>query len=392
MRDDTLRSISPIEEILEEARQGRLYILVDAEDRENEGDLIVPAQFATPDAVNFMAKHGRGLICLAMTAERSEKLRLKPMSPHNQTRHQTAFTVSIEAKEGITTGISAHDRSRTVLVAIDPTRTAEDIVSPGHVFPLMARDGGVLTRAGHTEASVDIARLAGLNPAAVICEVLKDDGSMARLPDLVAFARLHHLKIGTIADLIAYRIRHDHLIERVYEAPFATTFGDGFRVVIYRNKANNIEIGAMVRGEIHPDRSTLVRMHRLEFAADLLGEPGPRAELIPRALREIAGEPAGGVMVFLYDTEAGAFTNQLILMGRGASRGPELEARKLREYGIGAQILHDLGVKQMTLLSNSPQQKIIGLEGYGLTVTGWRRFKNDAEPVSSRHRPADRYR
>jgi 3,4-dihydroxy 2-butanone 4-phosphate synthase/GTP cyclohydrolase II len=374
--DDTFHGhISPIEEVIEEARQGRIYILVDAEDRENEGDLIIPAQFATPDAVNFMAKHGRGLICLAMTSERARTLNLKPMSSHNQTRHQTAFAVSIEAKDGITTGISAHDRSRTVLVAIDPTKGAEDIVSPGHVFPLVARDGGVLTRAGHTEASVDIARLAGLLPAAVICEVLNDDGTMARLPDLVTFAKLHNLKIGTIADLIAYRVGHDHLIERVYEAPFATTFGDGFSVVIYRNKVNGIEIGAMVRGTINPDRPTLVRMHRLEFAADLLGEPGPRAELIPKALREIAAEPDGGVMVFLYDAEAGAFTNHLIMMGRGESHNPELEARKLREYGIGAQILHDLGVRRMTLLSNSPRQQIIGLDGYGLSLAGRRPFK-----------------
>jgi 3,4-dihydroxy 2-butanone 4-phosphate synthase/GTP cyclohydrolase II len=371
-------AISPIQEILDEARQGRLSILVDAEDRENEGDLIIPAQFASPDAVNFMAKYGRGLICLAMTNERARKLNLKPMSAHNQTRHQTAFAVSIEAREGITTGISAHDRSRTVLVAIDPAKGADDIVSPGHVFPLMARDGGVLTRAGHTEASVDIARLAGLIPAAVICEILNDDGSMARLPDLIRFARLHNLKIGTIADLIAYRANNDHLVERVYESPFATTFGEGFRVVIYRNKINDIEIGAMVRGDINPERSTLVRMHRLEFAADLLGEPGSRAELIPRALREIAAEPTGGVMVFLYDTEAGAFANQLIMMGQGTTgQNQQLEARKLREYGIGAQILNDLGVRHMTLLSNSPQRKIVGLEGYGLTVTGWRRFGTD---------------
>jgi 3,4-dihydroxy 2-butanone 4-phosphate synthase/GTP cyclohydrolase II len=373
--DDLHRYIATTEEILEEARQGRMYILVDAEDRENEGDVIVPAQFATPNAINFMAKYGRGLICLALTAERAATLNLSPMSPRNQTRHQTAFTISIEARDGISTGISAHDRSRTISVAIDPTKGPDDIVSPGHVLPLVARNGGVLARAGHTEASVDIARLAGLVPAAVICEVMNDDGTMARLPDLVAFAQHHQLKIGTIADLIAYRAaRSDHLIERVYEAPCPTTFGPDFRIIVYRNKLNGVELGAMVRGEISRERPTLVRMHRLEFGPDLLGEPGPRGELIPRALREVAAEPHGGVVVFLYDTEVGAFTNQMMLMA-GKGQDQERHARMLREYGIGAQILNDLGVQHMTLLSDHPQ-KIVGLEGYGLTVTGWRPFRS----------------
>jgi 3,4-dihydroxy 2-butanone 4-phosphate synthase/GTP cyclohydrolase II len=365
--------ISPIDEIIEEARRGRLYLLVDAEDRENEGDLIVPAQFANPEAVNFMAKFGRGLICLAMTEERARLLDLKPMATRNQTHHQTAFTVSIEAREGISTGISAHDRARTISVAIDPAKTADDIVSPGHVFPLVAKSGGVLTRAGHTEASVDIARLAGLIPAAVICEVMNDDGSMARLPQLVDFAKTYGLKIGTISDLITYRSRNDHLVERVYEAPYATSYGSGFRLMVFRNKVNGLELGALVRGEIRPDQSVLVRMHRLEFT-DLLAEPGTKAELIPMALRELAGEPNGGVLVFLRDPGLGAVTHKLKVMETG-SDDSERRARLLREYGIGAQILHDLGVRQMTLLTDSKPRKIVGLNSFGLTVTGWRPFR-----------------
>jgi 3,4-dihydroxy 2-butanone 4-phosphate synthase/GTP cyclohydrolase II len=371
--EDLHSYISPCEEVIEEARQGRMYILVDAEDRENEGDLVIPAQFATPDAVNFMAKHGRGLICLALTKERAERLRLEMMSPRNQTRHETAFTISIEAKEGVSTGISAHDRSHTIAVAIDPTKAADDIVSPGHVFPLIARAGGVLTRAGHTEASVDIARLAGLLPAAVICEVMNDDGSMARLPDLIAFAQHHNLKIGTISDLIAYRRDNDLFVERVAEAPFETTFGKDFRIIVYRNKLDGAELAVMARGAIRPDRATLVRMHRLEFAVDILGEPGERAGLIPRALRAIAEEPEGGVMVILRDTEPGALSRRVRESGEHEH---EKQARMLREYGVGAQILRDLGVRRMVLLSNSPQ-KIVGLEGYGLTVDGWRPLASD---------------
>ncbi|WP_374577985.1 3,4-dihydroxy-2-butanone-4-phosphate synthase, partial [Phenylobacterium sp.] len=221
-------AISPIEDIIEDARNGRPYILVDAEDRENEGDVIIPAQFATPDQINFMAKHARGLICLSITGERARALRLPPMAVDNQSGHGTAFTVSIEAREGVTTGISAHDRAHTIAVAVDPTKGADDIVSPGHVFPLVAKDGGVLVRAGHTEAAVDISRMAGLNPAGVICEIMKDDGSMARLPDLIGFAQLHGLKIGTIADLIAYRRRTERQIERVLETPFDSAYGGRF--------------------------------------------------------------------------------------------------------------------------------------------------------------------
>ena len=367
--DDFKRAISPAEEVIEEARNGRMYILVDAEDRENEGDLIIPAQFATPEQVNFMARYGRGLICLALTDSRTRELGLQPMTPRNQTRHSTAFTISIEAREGITTGISAHDRAHTIAVAIDPTKNADDIVSPGHVFPLSARDGGVLVRAGHTEASVDIARLAGLIPAAVICEIMNDDGTMARLPDLVSFAQLHGLKIGAIADLIAYRRTNDHLVERRFEAPFETRHG-AFRLVLFANRLDGQEHVAMVRGEPNGKTPTLVRMHRVDFAGDILGEKGSRAGLIDRALAEIAAEPAGGVLVLLRNLDP------LNLSRRFGLQSPEAppEDMALREYGVGAQILRELGVRQMVLLSNA-RQRVIGLEGYGLTIAGWRALK-----------------
>ncbi|HWA23220.1 MAG TPA: 3,4-dihydroxy-2-butanone-4-phosphate synthase [Caulobacterales bacterium] len=369
--DDLHRYISPTEEVIEEARQGRMYILVDAEDRENEGDLIVPAQFATPDAVNFMAKNGRGLICLALAPERASALNLEMMAARNQTRHQTAFTISIEAKEGISTGISVHDRAHTIAVAIDPTKGADDIVSPGHVFPLIAREGGVLTRAGHTEASVDIARLAGLFPAAVICEVMNDDGAMARLPDLIAFAQLHNLKIGTISDLIAYRRENDMFVERVAEGPLRTMYGPDFRVIVYRNKLDGMEVAAVTRGQIRADRPTLVRMHRLDFTADVFGESGDRGGLISRALREIAAEPEGGVLVLLRDARPDALSRRLT---GNDEHELDVQARMLREYGVGAQILRDIGVRRMVLLSNTPQ-KIVSLDGYGLTIDGWRAFK-----------------
>ncbi len=269
-------AISPIEEIVEEARNGRMYILVDAEDRENEGDLIIPAQFATPAQVNFMAKNGRGLICLSLTRDRAAALELDMMSRENRENMKTAFTVSIEAKEGVTTGISAHDRAHTIAVAIDPTKGAEDIVSPGHVFPLVSREGGVLVRAGHTEASVDISRLAGLYPAAVICEIMNDDGTMARLPELVSFAQLHGMKIGTIADLIAWRRRHDRFLERRIEADFESAWGGKFRVVVFRNTLDGAEHVAVVKGRISAETPTLVRVHRVDFLADFLGEAGKR--------------------------------------------------------------------------------------------------------------------
>jgi 3,4-dihydroxy 2-butanone 4-phosphate synthase/GTP cyclohydrolase II len=370
--DDLKRAISPSEEIIEEARSGRMYILVDAEDRENEGDLVIPAQFATPEQVNFMARFGRGLICLALTDARTRELGLPPMASRNQTRHSTAFTVSIEAKEGITTGISAHDRAHTIAVAIDPTKNHDDIVSPGHVFPLSARDGGVLVRAGHTEASVDIARLAGLIPAAVICEIMNDDGTMARLPDLVSFAQLHNLKVGTIADLIAYRRINDHLVEKRLETTFESRHGP-FRLVLFANRLDGQEHVALVRGEPKANQPTLVRMHRVDFLDDIVGKKGTRQSKIDQALSEIAEEPDGGVLVLLRNLDP---LNLSRRFGLEAHAHPPEEGA-LREYGVGAQILRELGVRQMVVLSNAPQ-RVVGLEGYGLAIVGWRNFKKKA--------------
>ena len=357
-------AISPIEDIIEDARNGRPYILVDAEDRENEGDVIIPAQFATPDQINFMAKHARGLICLSISAERARQLRLPPMALDNQSGHGTAFTVSIEAREGVTTGISAHDRAHTVAVAIDPSKRAEDVVSPGHVFPLVARDGGVLVRAGHTEAAVDISRMAGLNPAGVICEIMKDDGSMARLPDLISFAQLHGLKIGTIADLIAYRRRTERQVERVLETPFDSAYGGRFRMVIYRNILDATEHVVLTKGKIDADKPTLVRMHRVDFAADMLGQTEARRDYVPRALQAISDYDGAGVAVFIRDSNPAWLSERY-----GAEAGTDHGANVLRDYGVGAQILLDLGVRDLTLLSNS-STILPGSGGYGLRIVG----------------------
>jgi len=362
--DDSVGSaISPIEDIIEDARNGRPYILVDAEDRENEGDVIIPAQFATPDQINFMAKHARGLICLSITAERARQLRLPPMATDNQSGHGTAFTVSIEAREGVTTGISAHDRAHTVAVAVDPTKGPDDIVSPGHVFPLVAKDGGVLVRAGHTEAAVDISRLAGLNPAGVICEVMKDDGSMARLPDLVAFAQLHGMKIGAIADLIAYRRRTERQVERVLETPFDSAYGGRFRMVIYRNVLDSTEHMVLTKGRIDPEKPTLVRMHRVDMAADMLGHVEARRDYVPKALQAIADYEGAGVAVFIRDS------NPAWLSERYGQPDVSQTANVLRDYGVGAQILLDLGVRDMLLLTSS-KTVLPGSGGYGLRILG----------------------
>lgn len=348
-----------MEEIIGEARNGRMFILVDDEDRENEGDLVVPAQMATPDAINFMATHGRGLVCLAMMRNRIEQLGLPMMSNQNGTRHETAFTVSIEARDGVSTGISAHDRARTISVAIDAAHGADSLVSPGHVFPLVARDGGVLVRAGHTEAAVDVARLAGLVPAGVICEIMNDDGTMARLPDLEKFARRHALKIGTIRDLIAYRLRFDHLVERVSEAGFSSEYGGDWRLLSFRNKVDRGESYVLQKGAIDPGRPTLVRVHIASVLHDLLGAPGARKNYLQRAMRQI-GEEGQGLIVLLpftpQETYSGSFDGEM----------------DLRSYGIGAQILSDIGVHDMILLSNSPHRTIVGLEGYGLNIVGER--------------------
>src|ERR1041384_931182 len=273
------------EQIIDEARNGRMFILVDDEDRENEGDLIIPAQMATPDAINFMAKHGRGLICLALTRERVNQLGLQPMSRSNGSRLETAFTTSIEARDGITTGISAADRARTVSVAIDASKGPEHIVSPGHVFPLTAREGGVLVRAGHTEAAVDVARLAGLNPAGVICEIMSDDGTMARMDELFAFARLHNLRIGTIRDLIAYRLKKDRLVEQAAEARFDSRWGGTWTAKTFLNKASGMEQIALVKGRVDPETPTLVRMHGLSLLPDIFAEEGRRGGLLEGAMK-----------------------------------------------------------------------------------------------------------
>ena len=348
-----------IEEIIDEARNGRMFVLVDDEDRENEGDLVIPAQMATPDAINFMAKHGRGLICLTMTKMRTEQLGLELMSRANGTRHETAFTVSIEAREGVTTGISAGDRARTVAVAIDAAKTRDEIVTPGHVFPLIARDGGVLVRAGHTEASVDISRLAGLNPSGVICEIMNEDGTMARMDDLVPFARRHSLKMGTIRDLIEYRRKHDHLVERVAEVPFTSDYGGQWKLLTYRNKIDGSDSFVLQMGHINPAQPTLARVHTVSILDDMLGQPGPKKRTLQRAMAEIGREGAGLIVLLIRPQES------------GDAGGGEARDMDLRAYGIGAQILADMGVHELILLTNS-HRNVVAIEGYGLNIVGER--------------------
>jgi 3,4-dihydroxy 2-butanone 4-phosphate synthase / GTP cyclohydrolase II len=367
--NDGRPALVPIEEIIDEARNGRMYILVDDEDRENEGDLIIPAQMATPDAINFMATHGRGLICLAMTKARIEQLGLELMSRSNGTRHETAFTVSIEAREGVTTGISAGDRARTVAVAIDAGKGKQDIVTPGHVFPLVARDGGVLVRTGHTEAAVDVSRLAGLNPSGVICEIMKDDGTMARMDDLIPFARLHGLKMGTIRDLIAYRRKHDHLVEKRAEIGFTSRWGGEWKAMTFFNKATGDETMALVKGRIDPAAPTLVRMHTMSFFVDTFGEISERSGLLSASMEVIAAAGSGVIVVInrRVPDMMSRFIN-LRVAGKGAG-APEIE--ELRDYGVGAQILSELGVHDMILLTNT-HHTLVGLEGYGLSIVGER--------------------
>ncbi|MEQ9813500.1 MAG: 3,4-dihydroxy-2-butanone-4-phosphate synthase [Azospirillaceae bacterium] len=361
--------LSPIEDIIEEARQGRMFILVDDEDRENEGDLVIPAEKADAEAINFMAKHGRGLICLALERGRIEKLGLPLMEQTNASRHGTAFTLSIEAKEGVTTGISAADRARTVAVAIDPAMGRDDLATPGHVFPLLARDGGVLVRAGHTEASVDLSRLAGLNPSAVICEIMNDDGSMARLPDLVRFAQYHGLKVGTIADLIRYRRRQERMIRREVENTVESRYGGEWRMIVYVNTVQYAEHIALVKGDLAAPGPVLVRMHALNVLSDVLGVGGAPSGDLQTAMRLI-GEEGRGVVVLIREPRPDSLTRRLNALEAGEDV-PRSGKPELRDYGIGAQILLDLGVHHMELLSNT-DKTIIGLEGYGLTITGRR--------------------
>ena len=358
--------ISPAEELLEEARSGRMFILVDDEDRENEGDLVIPAQFATAEAVNFMARHARGLICLAMARPRVEQLGLPLMAQHNGTRHSTAFTVSIEARDGVTTGISAADRARTIAVAINPDLGREHIVTPGHVFPLVARDGGTLVRAGHTEAAVDFARLAGLNPSGVICEIMNDDGTMARLPDLVGFAQHHGLKLGTIADLIGHRRRTEKLVSRIHEGSTRAVGGD-WRLVVYGTQLEPGEHVALIKGDVTGEAPVLTRMHAASLMHDLVDGEGTRE--LHGAMRMIEAE-GRGVVVLLRDYRHDGLSLEL---RRETDRAV---APPLRDYGIGAQILGDLGLSRIIRLSNHPRA-VVGLEGYGLEVVETRPVASD---------------
>lgn len=360
-KTDYSYAISSIEEIIDDARNGRMYILVDHEDRENEGDFIIPAQMCTPEAINFMATYGRGLICLAMTEARVEALGLPLMSAKNSSRHETAFTLSIEAREGVTTGISAADRARTVSVAIDASKGPQDIASPGHVFPLRARDGGVLVRAGHTEAAVDVSRLAGLNPAGVICEIMNEDGTMARLPDLIAVAQRHGLKIGTISDLIAYRRRHDNLVRVTQERQVMSEFGGEWTMKVYTDLTEGAEHVAFIKGDVTSGGPVLTRMHTLDPLQDVAGlGPKGRSEEFAAAMKAIAAE-GRGVVVLLRDVQM------------KISDGEEAH-KTLRQYGLGAQILVSLGLSDIVLLSNSPQPKVVGIDAYGLNITGTRRI------------------
>ncbi|WP_322047949.1 3,4-dihydroxy-2-butanone-4-phosphate synthase [Paraburkholderia sp. J67] len=360
------------EELIEEARNGRMFILVDDEDRENEGDLVMPAQMATPEAINFMSRHGRGLICLALTRARVEQLGLPLMEQHNQTLHETAFTVSIEARDGVTTGISAGDRARTIAAAIDASKGAEHIVRPGHVFPLIARDGGVLVRAGHTEAAVDIARLAGLNASGVICEIMREDGTMARMNDLMPFAREHGMKIGTIRSLIAYRMKRDQLVEQTAEAQFNSVWGGVWTAKTFVNKALGTEQIALVKGQIHADQPTLVRMHALSIFPDTFGEAGAGCTVLQDSMKAIAAAGSGVVIVINRPTVDTLFRDV-----RARARKESHPTPELRDYGIGAQILSALNVQKMVLLTNSHHAPV-ALAGYGLEIV-------EERPVVSDH-------
>ena len=362
VEDNYREVISSVEEIIEDARNGRMFVLIDHEDRENEGDLVIPAQMATPDAINFMATNGRGLICLALTSERVDQLGLELMSTNNSSRHETAFTISIEAREGVTTGISAHDRARTVAVAIDASKGMTDIATPGHVFPLRARSGGVLVRAGHTEAAVDISRLAGLNSSGVICEIMNEDGTMARLPELIGFAQKHGLKIGTISDLIAYRRRNDNLVRVSDQTKIFSEFGGEWDMKVYEDETHGDQHIVLIKGDLTGDNPVLVRMHAMDPMLDIVGiGPRGRADEFGAAMKMVAKE-GRGVVVLLRDTAMKIENND------------NTSPSTLRQYGLGAQILSSLGLSKLELLTNSPTPKVVGLEAYGLEITSTRKI------------------
>ena len=376
MTPPSRNGLSTIEEVIADAKAGKLFILVDDEDRENEGDLCVIGEYATADAINFMAKYGRGLICLALTRIRTEQLGLTMMERRNESRHETAFTISIEAREGVTTGISAADRALTIKTAIDPNCGERDITTPGHIFPLIARDGGTLVRAGHTEAVVDIARACGSDhPSGVICEIMKDDGEMARLPDLIGFAKEHDLKIASIADLIAWRRRNESLVQRTVESAITTRIGGEWRMVIYANTVSNIEHIALVKGDISAGDPVLVRMHALDLMADLLGAVSEKraGDELATAMAAIA-EAGCGVIVVLRESIASSLSSmvsQKLNMTSDTSGN-----RDLRDYGVGAQILTDLGIRKMILLSDT-RPNVVSLEGYDLEITDWQRIHQE---------------
>ena len=376
MTPPSRNGLSTIEEVIADAKAGKLFILVDDEDRENEGDLCVIGEYATADVINFMAKYGRGLICLALTRTRTEQLGLTMMERRNESRHETAFTISIEAREGVTTGISAADRALTIKTAIDPNCGERDITTPGHIFPLIARDGGTLVRAGHTEAVVDIARACGSDhPSGVICEIMKDDGEMARLPDLIGFAKEHDLKIASIADLIAWRRRNESLVQRTVESAITTRIGGDWRMVIYTNTVSNIEHIALVKGDISAGDPILVRMHALDLMADLLGAVSEKREGDELATAMAAIAKAGcGVIVVLRESIASSLSSmvsQKLNMTSDTSGN-----RDLRDYGVGAQILTDLGIRKMILLSDT-RPNVVSLEGYDLEITDWQRIHQE---------------
>jgi len=383
------RPFSTIEEAIEDVRQGKMVVVCDAEDRENEGDLTLAAQFCTPDAINFMAKEGRGLICLALTPERCDELGLDLMAAKNESPFETAFTVSIEAREGVTTGISAADRARTIQVAIDPRSRPRDLVQPGHIFPLKAKEGGVLERTGQTEAAVDLARLAGLTPAGVICEIMNDDGTMARVPDLVEYCRKHDLKMVTVADLIEYRRRHDKLVERVVETRLPTDFGD-FNVVGFRSLVDDKHHIAMVKGEVASEDDVLVRVHSECLTGDVFhSQRCDCGQQLEDALRRIEEEGQGVLLYLAQEGRGIGLLNKLKAYKLQEQGLDTVDANlelglpaDLRDYGIGAQILVDLGLTSIRLLTNNPK-KIVGLEGYGLRVT-------DQLPIA--HQPTEHNR